>query len=76
MTTYRLLKDTTCEPEAVEAMGRAYADLLADLKLADRNDAFTEILAKEIVKIVSRGVRSATDIRANVLATLGKSAGV
>jgi hypothetical protein len=76
MTTYHLLKDTAFEPEAIEAMGRAYADLLADLKLADRNDAFTEILAKEIVKTASRGVRSATDIRANVLATLGKSAGV
>lgn len=72
MTIYRLLKNTTFEPEAVEAMGRAYEDLLADLRLADRNDPFTEIIAKEIVKIASRGVRSAAEIRATVLAALGK----
>jgi hypothetical protein len=74
MAIYRLLKDTTFEPEAVEAMGRAYEDLLADLSLADRNDSFTEIVAKEILKIASRGVHSATEIRAMVLATFGKSA--
>ena len=74
MAIYRLLKDTTFEPEAVEVMGRAYEDLLGDLGLADRNDPFTEIVAKEIVKIASRGVRSATEIRATVLTTLGKPA--
>jgi hypothetical protein len=71
MAIYRLLKDTTFEPEAVEAMGRAYEDLLADLRLADRNDPFTEIVAKEIVRIASRGVHSAAEIRAQVLTTLG-----
>ena len=75
MAIYRLLKDTTFEPEAVQAMGRAYEDLLADLRLADRNDPFTEIVAKEIVRIASRGVRTATEIRAEVLTTLGKPAG-
>jgi hypothetical protein len=74
MAIYRLLNDTTFEPEAVEAMGRAYEDLLSDLRLADRNDPFTEIVAKEIVKIASRGVHSATEIRAMVLTTLGKPA--
>jgi hypothetical protein len=74
MAIYRHLKDTTFEPEAVEAMGRAYEDLLADLRLADRNDPFTEIVAKEIVKIASRGVHSATEMRAMVLTTLGKLA--
>jgi hypothetical protein len=76
MTIYRLLKNTTFEPEAVEAMGRAYENLLADLRLADRNDPFTETVAKEIVKIASRGVRDASEIRAEVLTTLGKPAGV
>ena len=75
MAIYRLLTDTTFEPEAVEAMGRAYEDLLGDLGIADRNDPFTEIVAKEIVKIASRGVRSAAEIRVQVLTALGKSAG-
>jgi len=75
MAIYQLLKDTTFEPEAVEVMGRGYEDLLADLRLADCNDPFTEIVAKEIVKIASRGVRSAAEIRVQVLTALGKSAG-
>ena len=76
MAIYRLLKDTTFEPEAVEAMGRAYEDLLTDLRLADRNDPFTEIVAKEIVRIASRGVRRASEIRSEVLTVLGKPAGI
>jgi hypothetical protein len=74
MAIYRLLKDTTFEPEAVQAMGRAYEDLLSDLGLADRNDPFTEIVAKEIIKIASRGVHSATEIRALVLTAFGRPA--
>ena len=76
MALYRLLRDTTFEPEAVEAMGRAYEDLLIDLRLADRHDAFTEVVAKEILNIASRGVRSAAEIRAEVLTILRKPAEV
>jgi hypothetical protein len=72
MPIYRLLKDTAFEPEAVEEMGRAYEDLLGDLELVDRNDPFTVIVAKEIMKVASGGVRNATEIRAQVLAALGK----
>jgi hypothetical protein len=71
MAIYRFLRDSTFEPEAVEAMGRAYEDLLVDLRLADRNDPFTEIVAKEILKIAGRGERNATAIRAKVFAALG-----
>jgi len=60
----------TFEPEAVEAMGHAYEALLDDLGLVDRNDPFTEIVAKEIVKVASRGARNPTEIRAAVLAAL------
>ena len=70
MAIYRLLKETTFEPEAVEAMGHAYEALLDDLGLVDRNDPFTEIVAKEIVKVASRGARNPTEIRAAVLAAL------
>ena len=70
MAIYRLLKETSFEPEAVEAMGHAYEALLGDLGLVDRNDPFTEIVAKEIVKVASRGTRTPTEIRTTVLAAL------
>ena len=71
MAIYRLLRESTFEPEALEAMGRAYENLLGDLGLADRNDPFTEIIAKEVIQVASRGVRNTTEIRAQVLAALG-----
>jgi len=74
MAIYRLFKDTAFDPETVASMGRAYEDLLDDLKLTDRNDPFTEIVAKEIVKVASRGVRNATEMRAQVLTGLKKPA--
>jgi hypothetical protein len=73
MAIYRFLRDSTFEPEAVEAMGRAYEDLLVDLRLVDRNDPFTEIVAKEILKIAGRGERDAGAIRAKVLAAIGNA---
>jgi hypothetical protein len=72
MPIYRLLKDTAFEPEAVEAMGRAYEDLLGDLDLADRSDPFTEIVAKRVIEIASTGVRNPIEIRQQVLSTLSK----
>jgi hypothetical protein len=71
MAIYRLLKDnTTFEPEAIAAMARAYEDLLGDLDLADRNDPFTEIVAKQVIAVTSRGVRDTAEIRKQVLSTI------
>ena len=75
MAIYRLLRENTFDPEAAEAVGRAYEDILSDLSLADRNDLFTEIIAKEIIHVASRGVRNAAEIRGQVLAALGNRAG-
>jgi hypothetical protein len=75
MAIYRLLRENTFDAEAVAVMGRAYEDLLSDLKLADRRDPFTEIIAKEIIQVASRGVRNAAEIRGQVLAALGNQAG-
>jgi hypothetical protein len=72
---YSLLKDTTFEPDTVAAMGRAYEDLLEDLKLKDRNDPFAEIVAKEIIKIASRGARTAAEIRSQILTAFCKRTG-
>jgi hypothetical protein len=44
---------------------------LGDLGLTDRNDPFTEIIAKEVIQVASRGVRNTSEIRAQVLVALG-----
>jgi hypothetical protein len=72
MAIYRLLRDTAFDAEITEAMGEAYEALLGDLGLSDRNDPFTEIVAKEIILVASFGVRDPAQIRARVVAVLGK----
>ena len=73
MAIYRLLKETAFDADACKAMGHAYEALLADLGLSDRNDPFTEIIAKEIIRVASLGVLDASEIRARVLAAFGTS---
>jgi hypothetical protein len=73
MAIYRLLKETAFDADACKAMGQAYESLLADLGLSDRNDPFTEIIAKEIIRIASLGVVDAAEIRARALAVFGNS---
>jgi len=72
MPIYRLLKDTEFEPEAVEAMGRAYEDVLTELQLLDRNDPFTEIVAKQVIQVASTSVHDPAEIRKQVLSVLAQ----
>jgi hypothetical protein len=72
MAIYRLLQETAFDADTAEAMGHAYEVLLLDLRLADRNDPFTDIVAKEIIQVVSLGAHDAATIRARVSGVLGQ----
>jgi hypothetical protein len=54
---YRLLQRAALDDCAVEAMTMAYGAALHELKLADRNDALTEIIARKILEIARLGER-------------------
>ena len=71
--TIHFPNETSFEPETIDAMGQAYERLLNDLGLTDRNDPLTDIVAKEIVKVASRGARDADEIRGKVLTALEAS---
>ena len=71
MAIYKLLRETAFDADTAEAMGQAYEALLLDLGLKDRH-SFTEIIAKEIIQVASRGVHDTPAIRARVLAALEK----
>jgi hypothetical protein len=45
---------------------------LVDLGLADHNDPFTGIIAKEVIHVVSLGIDDPAAIRARVLGVLDK----
>jgi hypothetical protein len=48
MTIYRLLKDTAFGPEDIERLVMAYEQTLRALRLKDRNDPITQLVAEKI----------------------------
>ena len=73
MAIYRLIANGSFEPEQIEVMTTAYEAALLDLGLVDRDDPTTEIVARAIVNIASRGERDPTAIKKRALNALGVS---
>ena len=71
MAIYRQLqRETVFGPEAIEAMTMAYEGCCRSLKLHDRTDPMTEIIAKKILEIAQTGVRDPVVIQERVLKSL------
>ena len=45
------------EPEDIQRMSEAFIVVGEKLRLTDRNDPFTEIVARKIIELAQRGVR-------------------
>ena len=71
MAIYRLIANGTFGPDEIEAMTAAYEAALIDLRLVDRDDPITEIVATAIVSITSRGERHPTTIKDRALSAIG-----
>jgi hypothetical protein len=67
MAIYRIFRERMFEPEAVICMARAYEGALVALRLTDRQDSITEIVAKEIAET---GERDYTRMRNRALEEL------
>jgi hypothetical protein len=74
MAIYRLLKDTAFEPQDIPRMGVAYERALVMLRLKDRNDPLTEIIAKLIIEVAEGGESDPEKICAQALRRLNKTA--
>jgi hypothetical protein len=72
MAIYRIFKERVFEPEAVTCMARAYEGALVALRLTNRQDPFTEIVAKKIVEIAETGERDPERLRDRALEELGR----
>ena len=71
MAIYRLLKFAAFDPEMIASMTAAYEDALRVLRLADRQDPITELVARKIIKVARSGGRDPTQIREQALKELG-----
>jgi hypothetical protein len=60
MAIYRLLQNAAFAPEDIAPLVAASEDCLKTLKLSDRSDPITVILAKKIIEIAQTGIRDST----------------
>ena len=71
MAIYRLIANSSFGPDEIKAMTAAYEAALVDLRLADRDDPITEIIATAIVSITSKGERDPATIKNRALNAIG-----
>lgn len=71
MAIYRLIANGSFEPNVIEAMTAAYEGALSDLEMTDRNDPFTELIAKAIINVTATGERDPEKIKGRALSALG-----
>ena len=72
MTVYPLERNSVFEPEIIQVMAGVYEQVLGALELADRNDPFAEVIAKEVIEAARQGVHDGVEMRLWVLNSLGK----
>jgi hypothetical protein len=73
MAIYRLLQNSAFAPEDIAPLVAAYEDCLRTLKLSDRSDPITEIVAKKIIEIAQTGIRDSVQLGRLALAEIGLS---
>jgi hypothetical protein len=71
MAIYRLLKNSTLEPEEISRITEAYEQTLRTLSLKDRDDPLTEMIARKIIKLAKTGVHDTTQLSVLTIAELG-----
>ena len=71
MAIYRLLREASFGPDEISQMTAAYEQALQALKLVDRNDPITEILAKKIIEVARSGEHDPTQICSRAIQELG-----
>lgn len=57
MAIYRILQNQAFQPEDIECLSAAYEAALKMLRLANRSDPITQIVAERIIEVAQTGVR-------------------
>jgi hypothetical protein len=64
MAIYRMLQNSTLEPEEISSITKAYEHALHTLCVKDRDDPLTEMIAKMIIKIAQSGIHDEAQLSA------------
>jgi hypothetical protein len=70
---YRLLREASFGPEEIERMTAAYEAALKLLRLSDRTDPITELVAQKIIEAVRKGEHDPARICTCVMENLAVS---
>ena len=71
MAIYKLIQNTAFEPEDVERLGTAYEQTLRALRLKDRSDPITQLVAEKIIAIGRLGIEDPAQISKLAFKELG-----
>lgn len=71
MAIYRLLQNTVFEPADIERLVAAYELTLRALRLKDRDDPITRLVAEKIIAIGRLGIEDPAEISKLALKELG-----
>jgi hypothetical protein len=71
LAIYRLLQNSTMQPDEISRVTAAYEQALHTLCVKDRDDPLTEMIAKTIIKIAQTGVHDAAQLSALAIEQLG-----
>jgi len=71
LAIYRLLQNSPLGPEEIKRITDAHEEALRVLRLVDRLDPITELIATKIIEITETGERDLSEIRARTLEELG-----
>jgi hypothetical protein len=75
MAIYRLLQNSAFAPEDIVPLAAAYEECLRALKVSDRSDPLTELVAKKIIELAQTGIRDSSQLGRLALAEIGRSGG-
>ena len=71
MTIHTLLKSATFGPEEIERLVTAYEQTLRVLRLKDRSDPITQLVAEKIIAVGRLGIEDPAEISKLALKELG-----
>jgi hypothetical protein len=71
MAIYRLVREAAFDQADIDRMAAAYEAALTALRLVDRDDPITELIAKKIIEIARAGERDPPSICVRALKELG-----
>ena len=72
MAIYRLLRNHAFGPDEIKVLTTAYEEVLRTLRLQNRADPVTEMIARKIIELAQCGERDPTRLREHAIRSLSE----